>query len=114
MKKAGLSAESGTGLMNGWHLNYISFGMVINSQPLADRMRSRNFAEFFGQEEIVGKGKLLRKLVESDELSSLVFWGPPGVGKTTLVQIIANQTHSHFVILSAVESGKEELRKLIK
>ncbi len=82
--------------------------------PLADRMRPRNFAEFFGQEEIVGKGKLLRKLVESDELSSFIFWGPPGVGKTTLAQIIANQTKSHFVILSAVESGKDELRKITK
>ncbi len=84
------------------------------SQPLADRMRPRSFEEFFGQEEIVGKGKLLRKLVESDELSSFIFWGPPGVGKTTLAQIIANQTNSHFVLLSAVESGKDELRKIIK
>lgn len=88
--------------------------MATDSQPLADRMRPKNFAEFFGQEEIVGKGKLLRKLVESDELSSLIFWGPPGVGKTTLAQIITKLTHSHFVILSAVESGKDELRKIIK
>lgn len=85
-----------------------------NLSPLADRMRPHNFAEFFGQEEIVGKGKLLRKLIENDELSSLIFWGPPGVGKTTLAQIIAKQTKSHFVILSAVESGKDELRKIVK
>lgn len=83
-------------------------------QPLADRMRPRNFEEFFGQEEIVGKGKLLRKLIENDELSSLIFWGPPGVGKTTLAQIIANQTKAYFVVLSAVDDGKAELRKIIK
>ncbi len=83
-------------------------------QPLADRMRPRNFEEFFGQEEIVGKGKLLRKLIENDELSSLIFWGPPGVGKTTLAQIIANQTKAYFVILSAVDDGNAELRKIIK
>lgn len=86
----------------------------ILQSPLADRMRPRFFSEFFGQEEIVGEGKLLRKLVENDELSSIMFWGPPGVGKTTLAQIIANQTKSHFVVLSAVESGKDDLRKIVK
>ncbi|MBI4993232.1 MAG: replication-associated recombination protein A, partial [Candidatus Magasanikbacteria bacterium] len=85
----------------------------VNS-PLADRMRPRDFSEFVGQEEIVGKGKLLRKLVENDELSSIIFWGPPVVGKTTLAQIIANQTKSHFVVLSAVDTGKEELRKVVR
>ncbi|KKQ28246.1 MAG: AAA ATPase central domain protein [Candidatus Magasanikbacteria bacterium GW2011_GWC2_37_14] len=90
--------------------------MVINNlqNPLADRMRPQNFEEFFGQEEIVGKGKLLRKLIENDELSSLVFWGPPGVGKTTLAQIVAEQTKSFFVVLSAVESGKDDLRRVVK
>jgi len=87
--------------------------MGNNSQPLADRMRPRTFDEFFGQVDIVGKGKLLRKLIENDQLSSLVFWGPPGVGKTTLAQIVAEQTKSHFVVLSAVESGKKELRQVI-
>ncbi|HOX60976.1 MAG TPA: replication-associated recombination protein A [Candidatus Magasanikbacteria bacterium] len=85
-----------------------------NSVPLADRMRPRNFAEFFGQEEIVGKGKLLRKLIENDELSSLVFWGPPGVGKTTLAQIVAEQTRSHFEVLSGVDSGKDDLRRVVR
>ena len=86
----------------------------MNFAPLADKMRPRNFDEFFGQEEIVGKGKLLRKLIESDQLSSLIFWGPPGVGKTTLAQIIANQTKAHFVSISAVMGGKDELRKAVE
>jgi len=86
----------------------------MNNIPLADKMRPRNFSEFFGQEEIVGEGKLLRKLVENDQLSSLVFWGPPGVGKTTLAQIIAEQTKSYFEILSGVESGKDDLRQVVK
>jgi len=81
--------------------------------PLSDRMRPRNFDEFFGQEEIVGKKKLLRKLIDSDQLSSLIFWGPPGVGKTTLAQIIAAQTKAHFVVISAVMDGKDELRKAV-
>ncbi|EKD42961.1 MAG: hypothetical protein ACD_72C00520G0002, partial [uncultured bacterium] len=81
--------------------------------PLSDKMRPRNFDEFFGQDEIVGKKTLLRKLIDSDQLSSLIFWGPPGVGKTTLAQIIAKQTKSHFVIISAVMDGKDELRKAV-
>ena len=86
----------------------------MTNSPLADRMRPQSFTEFFGQTEIVGKGKLLRKLIDNDELSSLMFWGPPGVGKTTLAQIIAEKTKSFFVVLSAVASGKDELRKLVK
>ncbi len=82
--------------------------------PLADRMRPRNFDEFIGQADIAGKGKLLRKLIENDELSSIIFWGPPGVGKTTLASIIANETKSIFVQLSAVESGKKELKEVIE
>jgi putative ATPase len=84
------------------------------SSPLADRMRPRNFDEFVGQEEIAGKNKLLRKLIENDELSSIIFWGPPGVGKTTLAQIIAEQTRANFIMLSAVMSGKEELKKIVE
>lgn len=83
-------------------------------QPLADRMRPTNFGQFFGQSEIVGQGKLLRKLIENDELSSIIFWGPPGVGKTTLARIIAGETRSYFVQLSAVDSGKKELRVVIE
>ena len=82
--------------------------------PLADKMRARNFQEFFGQEEIVSQGKLLRRMIEKDELSSIIFWGPPGVGKTTLAHIIATQTKSFFVMLSGVMSGKEDLKKVIE
>ncbi len=82
--------------------------------PLAERMRPQIFDEFVGQVEIVGQGKLLRKLIENDQLTSLIFWGPPGVGKTTLAQIVATQTKSNFVLLSAVSSGKEELMRIIK
>lgn len=85
---------------------------MSRSEPLAERMRPRNFDEFAGQKEIVGPGKLLRKLIEQDELSSVIFWGPPGVGKTTLAHIIAEQTKSKFVVLSAVSSGKEDLKKV--
>lgn len=86
----------------------------MENRPLADKMRPTNFDEFFGQEEIVGKGKLLRKLIETDQLSSLVFWGPPGVGKTSLAYIIAQSTKAHFVGLSAVESGKKDLLLAMK
>jgi len=86
----------------------------VGSQPLADRMRPRDLSEFFGQEEIVGDGKMLRKLIEQDDLSSFIFWGPPGVGKTTLANIIAEQTDSHFEVISAVNSGKADLRRLVK
>lgn len=86
----------------------------IIANPLADKMRPESFEEFFGQDEIVGSGKLLRKLIDSDQLSSLVFWGPPGTGKTTLAHIIAKQTNAEFIKISAVMSGKEELRQSLE
>jgi len=83
--------------------------------PLAARMRPRNLDEFAGQEEILGPGKLLRRAIEADRLfSSLILWGPPGSGKTTLAMVIANQTRSHFETLSAVLAGKAELRAVIE
>ena len=85
----------------------------ISQSPLADKMRPRNLNEFFGQQDIVGEGKILRKLIETDELSSLIFWGPPGVGKTTLANIIAEATNSYFTVLSGVNSGKADLRKVV-
>jgi putative ATPase len=82
--------------------------------PLAARMRPRTLDEFIGQEHIVGEGKLLRRAIEADKLfSSILLWGPPGTGKTTLAQIIANRTQSHFVTISAILAGKADLRKII-
>ena len=82
--------------------------------PLAARMRPRTLDEYIGQEEIVGPGKLLRRAIEADRLfSSILLWGPPGTGKTTLAMVIANQTQSHFETLSAVLAGKAELREVI-
>src|SRR5512139_679014 len=85
-----------------------------NEAPLAARLRPRTLDEYVGQEHILGPGKLLRRAIEADRLfSSIILWGPPGTGKTTLAQVIANQTKSHFETLSAVLAGKAELRVVI-
>lgn len=83
-----------------------------NIRPLADRMRPCSFDRFFGQEEIVGNGSFLRSAILEDAVPSLVFWGPPGTGKTTLARIIANETKSGFVSLSATSSGKRDLQAI--
>ena len=82
--------------------------------PLADRMRPRTLDEFIGQHHIVGPGRLLRRAIEADRMTSSIFYGPPGCGKTTLASIIANTTHSAFVQLNAVTSGVADVRKVIK
>lgn len=82
--------------------------------PLANRVRPRTLDEFMGQHELVGDGKVLRDLIENDQISSLIFWGPPGVGKTTLAEIIAQQTKSHFVTFSAVTSSIKDIRKIMQ
>lgn len=86
---------------------------MINNAPLADRMRPRDLKEFIGQEHLVGAGKILHRFVENNELVSLIFWGPPGVGKTTLAFIIAQAMDAHFVSFSAVLSGVKEIRVVI-
>ncbi len=85
----------------------------MKGTPLADRIRSRDLTEFEGQEHIVGEGKPLRVAIEKDNISSIIFWGPPGSGKTTLARIIASATEAEFVAFSAVTSGVPELRKII-
>lgn len=81
--------------------------------PLAERMRPRVLDEFVGQEQIVGPGKLLRRLIAEDKLTSMIFWGPPGTGKTTLARIIAHHTKANFVPFSAVTSGIKEIKQVM-
>ena len=85
----------------------------LASQPLAARMRPRSLEEFAGQKHLIGEGKVLRRLIASDTISSMIFWGPPGVGKTTLAQIIARQTRANFINFSAVTSGIKEIRQVM-
>ncbi len=82
--------------------------------PLAFRLRPRNFDEFVGQEHLIGEGRVLRKCIEMDQLPSLILWGPPGSGKTSLAYVIANMTKSHFSPVSAVNAGVADLRQIIK
>jgi putative ATPase len=87
---------------------------LAKDAPLALRMRPRTLDEFVGQEEIVGEGRLLRRAIQADQLSSIILWGPPGTGKTSLALVIANTTRSHFETLSAVLAGVADLRKIIQ
>jgi putative ATPase len=86
---------------------------MISNQPLADRMRPASLDDFIGQEHLVGKDAILRRAIESGQIPSLILWGPPGVGKTTLAKIIANTLSRPFQILSAVNSGVKDVREII-
>lgn len=82
-------------------------------QPLADRLRPQSLAEIAGQQHLLGPGKVLRRLIEQDHIASMIFWGPPGVGKTTLARVIARQTKSKFIDFSAVTSGIKDIRSVM-
>lgn len=91
------------------------FTQEVNlSAPLASRLRPQTLDDYIGQEHLVGKGKVLRQMLEKDMISSMVFWGPPGVGKTTLARIIAHTTRSSFIDFSAVTSGIKEIKEVMK
>lgn len=81
--------------------------------PLAERMRPQSFADIIGQEHIVGEGKIIRRMIEQDALHSIIFWGPPGVGKTTLARVIAQESKATFEAISAVNTGIKEAREII-
>lgn len=95
-------------------MEQMSFSDSAESQPLAARLRPRSLGEFVGQTHLLGEGKVLRRLIEADKISSMVFWGPPGVGKTTLARIIANKTRAAFIDFSAVTSGIKEIRAVMQ
>jgi len=86
----------------------------VETAPLAERMRPRSLDDFYGQGHLLGPGKALRKMIEADRVPSLIFWGPPGCGKTTLAHILAQETKAHFVFFSAIMAGVKEVREIFK
>lgn len=92
-------------------ITFMCYNTLMN---LAYQMRPQNLDEFYGQEHLVGKGRIVRQMIQHDQLYSMILWGPPGTGKTTLAHIISKETRSDFYILSAVTTGKEDLAKVVK
>lgn len=90
------------------------FDNGVRSIPLASRLRPRDLDQFVGQEHLIGPGKILRNMIEGDQISSMIFWGPPGVGKTTLAGIIAKRTRADFINFSAVTSGIKEIKEVMQ
>ncbi|MBR4811951.1 MAG: replication-associated recombination protein A [Bacilli bacterium] len=85
-----------------------------NNEPLAERLRPTSIDEIVGQDHLLGKGKILRNLIEGDKIPSMIFWGPPGVGKTTIAKVIANMTKADFITFSAVTSGIKEIKTVME
>ena len=85
----------------------------IQQAPLATRMRPNTLNAFVGQEHLIGKGRVLRRAIETDRIPSMILWGPPGCGKTTLANIIANSTGAHFDPVSAVSASVADLRRIV-
>ena len=85
-----------------------------NNEPLAERLRPTSIDEIVGQDHLLGKGKILRNMIESDKVPSMIFWGPPGVGKTTIAKVIANMTKADFITFSAVTSGIKEIKTVME
>src|SRR5258708_182846 len=90
-----------------------SIAKIPDDAPLAEKMRPQTLDDVVGQEKILGPGRLLRRLVEEDRMTSVILWGPPGTGKTTLARIIASHTSSHFIPFSAVMSGIKEIKAVM-
>lgn len=88
--------------------------MPKSSQPLAEQLRPQSLDEFIGQAHLVGEGKPLRIAIENNRVPSMILWGPPGVGKTTIARIVANHTNRPYVALSAVSAGKADLRRVVE
>ena len=87
---------------------------IEQNAPLASRLRPESLDDYIGQEHLVGKGRILRQMLDTDRITSMIFWGPPGVGKTTLARIIAHRTRASFIDFSAVTSGIKEIKDVMK
>jgi len=85
-----------------------------DNSPLANRIRPKTLEDFVGQQHLIGDNKILRDIIDQDNIPSLIFWGPPGVGKTTLAEIIAKKTEANFITFSAVTSGINDINKFMK